>query len=213
MSSDERERLAVELKRAFAALPMQSRESQEDVATKAITSSAVPHVSAEGSISFTMPLLSAILSGQKTVTRRPVRPAPASVVNGAPVLTDGSAISPFASPGDRLWVREKWARLDDGTFAYALEEPTRSVRWISSRFMPRAAARHFLSVQGVSVARLSAMTEADALAEGAAADPPANLYGPLAWFRTAWDAIYGDTRFASAHDPWVWVIAFELVRS
>lgn len=197
--SEGRQTLAAELKRAFAALP------------KASDSTAAAVASVEGSISFTMPLLRAVLSGRKTQTRRPIRPAPARIEAGVPITNSGSSIAPIARVGDQLWVREKWARLEDGRFVYAADEPSRRVRWISSRYMPRSAARDFLKVEGIEIERLSAIDEDAALAEGA--EPADMMYGPRAWFMGAWNAIYGETEFNSINDPWVWVLRFTLIRS
>jgi hypothetical protein len=200
--SEDQERLAAELKRAFTALPTggpRFAAQPED-----------PPVSSEsaGSISFTTSLLKAVLAGNKTETRRPVRPAPAGVDTGV-LQADGSPIAPLACVGDRLWIREKWARLDDGSFVYAIDEPTPKVRWISPRFMPRAAARHHLLARSVGIARLDEIDDSAAIREGATAASSAQ--SPREWFISIWDSIYGEAEFASANNPWVWVIAFSLV--
>ncbi len=93
-------------------------------------------MSTEHPILFSAPMVRAILAGQKTVTRRLVKPQPpagcdrvtlmplsteASWHNDAsrekhpaPRKRDGDAWMrcPYGSPGDRLWVRETW-RADD----------------------------------------------------------------------------------------------------
>ncbi|KAF6686930.1 hypothetical protein HFD98_25445, partial [Pseudomonas sp. EKM23D] len=70
-------------------------------------------------------LVRAILAGQKTVTRRVVKPqfqtAPVDVVDGVPswdfptnyagelqMNTQHGDPCPYGKPGDRLWVRETW---------------------------------------------------------------------------------------------------------
>lgn len=198
MPDAERSRFAEELKRAFesASAPDANSGSRPDPMAK------------EGSISFTMPLLKAVLAGQKTQTRRPIRPMPATVVGGVALNSDDSPIAPLAAVGDRLWIREKWARLDDGSFVYAVDEPQTHPRWIASRFMPRAAARHWVLINRVAIARLSEMTDADARAEGAGLLSGGNRSRD--WFVELWDSIYGEGEFASANDPWVWTIAFSL---
>ena len=79
----------------------------------------------ERPILFSGAMVRAILSGQKTVTRRAVKPAlPASVIQVLPFAGDHSAcmpvmpgtpdqpwdeqtrVCPYGKPGDRLWVRE-----------------------------------------------------------------------------------------------------------
>lgn len=211
MPAEDRDALAAELKRAFASLPnIATKTSLPTMAAEPRSlKSPKPGDEVAGSISFTMPLLRAVLAGQKTQTRRPVRPVPSHVVDNVPIGSDGAAVAPLFSVDGRLWVREKWARLDDH-FAYAIDEPSRRVRWNSSRFMPRTAARHFLLVEKIAVARLCAINDDDASREGAGADSSSAMFGPRAWFLSAWDAIYGDGEFASRHDPWVWVIDFRL---
>lgn len=199
----ERAALAAALKRA-------ARDRFAPACLSRSTSAVAPvEAAARGGISFSAPLLRTVLSGQKTQTRRPIRPVPADVCDGVPRLSTGEPIEPLARVGDRLWVRESWARLPDGRFAYAADGASMpGSRWISSRFMPRAAARTFLRVDAVDVALLSAIDEADALAEGAAADATSTMFGSRPWFFTLWDSIYGQTEFAVANDPWVWVVRF-----
>jgi len=91
----------------------------------------------ERPILFSGPMVRAIISGQKTVTRRVVKPqfqtAPVDVVDGVPswdsptnyagevqMNTQHGKPCPYGKPGDRLWVRETWLEdpEDDGTWAY-----------------------------------------------------------------------------------------------
>lgn len=79
----------------------------------------------ERPILFSGPMVRAILSGQKTVTRRAVKPqfasAPVDVVDGVPswdrpatyagevmMNTQHGKPCPYGKPGDRLWMRETW---------------------------------------------------------------------------------------------------------
>ncbi|MBH3412566.1 hypothetical protein [Pseudomonas putida] len=79
----------------------------------------------ERPILFSGPMVRAILSGQKTVTRRVMKPqpqkAPVDVVGGVPswdsptnyagevqMNTQLGKQCPYGKPGDRLWVRETW---------------------------------------------------------------------------------------------------------
>lgn len=91
----------------------------------------------ERPILFGGPMVRAILSGQKTVTRRVVKPqfvrAPVDVVDGVPswdhpatyagevmMNTERGKPCPYGKPGDRLWVRETWLEdpEDDGSWGY-----------------------------------------------------------------------------------------------
>ncbi len=229
MPADERERLAEELKRVmeFMNEPASKRRTVRQPPaipkTASAPEAAKPQAAARvvlpsdstaaprlRSISFTPSLLQSVLAGKKVVTRRPIRLGPIDVVDGIALAASGEPIAPLYLAGDRLWVREKWARLIDGdrsTFAYERDGQHR-VRWISSRFMPRVAARVFLRVSEVGISRLKSITpgQADAEGVGDAADP-------VAAFIDLWDSIYGVTESASRHDPWVWAITFVVEKS
>lgn len=204
MHAGDRETLAAELKRAFESVAPASAKPDVPSTTDA----------SGGSISFTQPLLRAVFAVEKTQTRRPIRPVPASVRDGMPLNADGSPIAPLYRVGERLWVREKWARLEDACgerFVYAIDGPNAHVRWNSSRFMPRAAARTFLRVTQIDIARLTTIRDEDAVREGIVA--ASSMFGPRAAFMALWDSIYGDGEFASALDPWVWIVSFERATS
>lgn len=67
----------------------------------------------ERPILFSGAMVRAILAGEKTQTRRVVKPQPARVVEvgGAYFSDDHSSARihcPYGQPGDRLWVRETW---------------------------------------------------------------------------------------------------------
>ena len=152
----------------------------------------------ERAIGFTGELLTAIRAGRKTETRRPMRPQPTG---------DAWPASPFVA-GDRLWVREPYRRVGDG-YVYARADVPTGERLTPARFMPRAAARVFLRVIDVRGERLSAIAEADAIAEGFA-PMDADASG-RARFLAAWDTFYADAGLSAADDPMVWVIRFALL--
>ncbi|MFY1054705.1 hypothetical protein ACOQNP_24060 [Ectopseudomonas khazarica] len=79
----------------------------------------------ERPILFSGPMVRAILSGQKTVTRRVVKPQPDFLGSMTDPTTPfktlgaglhGQIVCPYGQPGDRLWVRETFALLgnEDG---------------------------------------------------------------------------------------------------
>jgi len=143
----------------------------------------------ERPILFAPPVVSAILSGAKTQTRRTVRGDDRTI--SAVFATQDDAHrppSPFGLPGDRLWVRETWRpeERDDGfdgvryaaddAFVLIDETPKaadawvqvykRDGRWRPSIHMPRWASRLTLEITDVRVERLQDISEADARAEG-----------------------------------------------
>lgn len=153
----------------------------------------------ERPILFSGPMVRAILEGRKTQTRRVVRPQPEhGLVSGEVIRchrTGREFPCPYGQPGDRLWVREKWAKLsdahpecandpgvkalaDDGFFAAdaaSIEEANSwATRWRPSIHMPRERCRLTLEVVAVRVERLQAISEEDAVAEGVK---------PLAFYR------------------------------
>lgn len=153
----------------------------------------------ERPILFSGPMVRAIIEGRKTQMRRRYKPS-----GGFPT-TDGEMTptsaeqwtefgpSPYGSPGDRLWVREKWRPAwheelfcavqyaadssyrkpefdyeDEGhRFAYMCEVCNGDKEpWRSPLHMWREMSRLTLEVTAVRVERLHEISEADAIAEG-----------------------------------------------
>jgi len=124
---------------------------------------------------------------------------------------------PYGQPGDRLWVRETWARnwnqlsdiSMDRSYVYRADGETRAqnngtdLPWKPGIHMPRAASRILLEVTGVRVERLQDISEKDACAEGT--DPiRAKVPTHRDAFRYLWESINGVGSWAS--NTWVWVI-------
>ncbi|AYG06837.1 hypothetical protein D7M10_06925 [Pseudomonas fluorescens] len=134
----------------------------------------------ERPILFKGPLVRAILSGQKTVTRRPLKmPHGFWETSATGELVPIPANCPYGKPGDRLWVRETWycdhfevmrgpylkpddldigEAIDDGTLVYAADgltpyEADQPI-WKPSIHMPRWASRILLEIIDVRVERL-----------------------------------------------------------
>lgn len=146
----------------------------------------------ERPILFSGPMVRAILSGQKTQTRRAVRlnDAGRAQLAGKQWHIDDPHVTlacPYGQPGDRLWVRETWqhANHPDGPYRPGVpvhyradyfddphgpdgeRSPGGKYRaWRPSIHMPRAASRITLEITGVRVERLQDTSETDALAEG-----------------------------------------------
>lgn len=159
-------------------------------------------------IIFSGPMVRALLEGRKTQTRRVLTPQPEPfkidngdmcevgqihvVGNPRPRVTLDRVITRQEvryAVGDRLWVREAVARIDNSEFGQESywqyradtdgvcfpgdwppefkDDPDRP-RWRPSIHMPRIASRLTLIVTGVKVERLNDITDDDAKAEGIA---------------------------------------------
>ena len=201
----------------------------------------------ERPIIFSGEMVRAVLADRKTQTRRVMRPQPYRDA-GAERLHGER----YGVPGDLLWVRESYCEPTPGLVLYKadwspqdLVESARArrrypelaaaypnSRWRPSIHMRRQASRISLTVVGVRVERLNAITDDDALAEGAryVEGSRAGLRyagcglwvsdghpsyerglspGPRAEFACLWDRINAARGWAWDSDPWVWVIEFE----
>lgn len=110
---------------------------------------------------FNTEMVRALLSGQKTETRRLVKP---THLIKHPEVQEKKLIEklcePPCEPGDVLYVRETWGE-DKNGFIYKadfsdadLEKIACVTKWRPSIHMPKKAARIFLKVTGVRVERL-----------------------------------------------------------
>ena len=83
----------------------------------------------ERPILFKGPLVRAILSGQKTVTRRPLKmPHGFWETSATGELVPIPANCPYGKPGDRLWVRETW-----GVISHDFDEHGNMIDWEPDR--------------------------------------------------------------------------------
>ncbi|ROT46101.1 hypothetical protein [Pusillimonas sp. NJUB218] len=195
----------------------------------------------ERPILFSGSMVRAILAGQKTQTRRVAKPirhpdlgnmyTPGALVLESETRHVIERACPYGQPGDRLWVRETWARpttLDPGPVIYRADypacvpshyenvPPADEVVWKPSIHMPRIASRIELEVTDVRVERLLDINEADCRAEGAHGGHgsiPGYAYNatPLEHYLYIWESINGPG--SSRLNPWVWVVEFKKVQS
>lgn len=187
----------------------------------------------ERPILFNGEMVRAILDGRKTHTRRALSPQPDTVQQGLIGPLNGSGnllVCKHGQPGDRLWVRETWARynIDQNSHDMAYRATTPSDwppegLWRPSIHMPRWASRITLEITGVRIERLQDITEGDAKQEGVepisfekfSAEDRALLDYPLMesgdsyrnGFAFLWESINGPGSWAK--NPWVWVIEFK----
>lgn len=143
----------------------------------------------ERPILFSAPMVRALLDGSKTQTRRIAKVTPDQCEDIGIFYAEHQC--PYGQPGDRLWVRETWAPVDEFVLGYPLDEPNSIgyradlsarllditalntyawnwdlVKWKPSIHMPRWASRIMLEVTGVRVERLQDISDRDAQAEG-----------------------------------------------
>ena len=180
-------------------------------------------------------MVRAILEGRKTQTRRPVKVP--HIDRDAMCELSGNELagelsagnyrnSPHGKPGDRIWVRETWARYnidqDSHDMAYRATPPAdwpEEGRWRPSIHMPRWANRITLEITCVRVERLNSISQEDAQAEGMEltgwrptySDPDSGgeVWTPYDNFAQLWESIYGEESWKA--NPWVWVIEFKVV--
>lgn len=187
----------------------------------------------ERPILFRGPMVQAILSGQKTVTRRVLKmPHGLWETSATGKLVPIPGKCPYGKPGDRLWVREAWqadAQVNAVTPRDLSQgEPIRypadgAVRHTGcsmiapgktrpSIHMPRWVNRILLEITDVRVEQLHAITNEQCSAEGAMGGHgsiPGYIYNATVQehFRYIWESTGGDY----LANPWVWVINFKRI--
>ena len=189
-------------------------------------------------ILFNTEMVTALLEGRKTETRRIVKPGHLWALKSRyrrehPEITDQRIIEelclPPYRPGDVLWVRESWAVLYNVTgwptggsvgdkvgYIYKADNLLSGMepqpRWRPSIHMPKEAARLFLEVTEVHAERLQDITAEGCLREGV--EPAAQTVGPdfvKGMFSDVWDSTMDAEKrkkFGWDANPWVWVIKF-----
>lgn len=192
---------------------------------------------------FNAEMVRALLDGRKTQTRRIIKDCTVGRDPISKFIKIGKKFigcypedvpelirecCPYGVPGDRIWVRETWARynIDQNIhdIAYRATTPAdwpEEGRWRPSIHMPRWASRIVLEITDVRVERLNAISEEDARAEGiidggclncgepepcGCANPEPDATDAFAYL---WQSIYGQENWNA--NPWVWVISFERV--
>lgn len=137
---------------------------------------------------FNAEMVRALLDGRKTQTRRIIKDCTVGRDPISKFIKIGKKFigcypedvpelirecCPYGVPGDRIWVRETWARynIDQNThdIAYRATTPAdwpEEGRWRPSIHMPRWASRIVLEITDVRVERLNAISPEDAESEG-----------------------------------------------
>jgi len=189
----------------------------------------------ERPIIFNGEMVRAILDGRKSQTRRIVnekwRPLVEEVlgVNGKWVFDtmEYDLTTPYGAIGDRLWVREAWAKGDGFPKKLKMFTPLRElrdaieyradwaemgkedeIRWSPSIFMLRGYSRITLEITDIRVERVQEISVEDALAEGIV---HRTMNCPRMEFAQLWDSINAKRGYGWDENPWVWVIEFKKV--
>lgn len=204
-------------------------------------------------ILFSTPMVKAILSGKKTMTRRLVKPQPIDNEEVDGNFYEGNhkgfvrkdihhywkenfirKFSPWQD-GDKLWVRETWAKSEDKYYyAASVCSPKYDKLdsgWKPSIHMPREACRIILEVKDIRLERLHDIDSSDAIQEGIEMVDPFHyvdyfsgyhgfdslghttsmygekLTGEVSSFASLWSKINGLDSWTS--NPWVYVIEFK----
>ena len=169
----------------------------------------------------------AILAGNKTQFRVPVKPQPeegwsvipradregwfvlrTSAVTHFPVRPRNIGC-PLGGPGAGLYVKEPWESW--ANTGRANGEAVDMMRlWRSPIFMPRACARVLLEIVSVRVERVHEISVADCHAEGV--EPTWDGQpSELERLENAWDRKYAKRGYPWASNPWVFAITFRTI--
>ena len=210
----------------------------------------VEHVTERPAL-FRPAVVRAILDDRKSQTRRIVKPQPPEgagriecgryhpsiivrgeeepgpEVFGVYSLDGGFGLPcPYGQPGDRLWVREKFALCDGEPIYWSdnhSDDQMASRKWKPSIHMPRCASRLTLEVTDIRVERVQDISEEDAKAEGVEPLPRYSCLSPwvagqdgdqrIKTYRTGfvyvWNEIHAKDGFGWAANPLVFVIHFK----
>lgn len=141
---------------------------------------------------------------------------------------------PYGQPGDRLWVREKFAIVprtayahsdgvqqtpwpndpfdhDAAIYAAGWDRCDGEIRWRPSIHMPRWASRILLEVTGVRVERLQDISDTECAREGITPAECTDCDGWVNAYSRLWESINGHGTWDA--NPWVWVIEFKRVEA
>lgn len=186
----------------------------------------------ERPILFSAPMVRAILSGQKTQTRRVVKGMALEWLQPGMFTPEYVAhpenfLCPYGLPGDRLWVREAWRVHKDAdhlpprdlpqslTVRYEVDgmRDSECGKYRPPMFMPRWACRIVLEIVSVRVELLQDISDVDCIAEGCAGGHGAIPgYGysatPHEHYRWIWESINGPESWGA--NTWVWVLEFKV---
>ncbi len=197
----------------------------------------------ERPILFSGPMVRAILVGNKTQTRRVIKPQPVRFTNpnwpthgwrevphmgGWEVtwhqdsLTPTQAIGeycPYGKPGDHLWVRETWTALHPGTDDAMREvnpqPPICSLAYAADERSINGNCRPsiFMTRQHSRITLEVIAIRVQRLQELSQADSRAEGFDSLDGFALLWDRINEKRGYGWHANPWVWAVEFRAVKA
>lgn len=185
----------------------------------------------EKPILFSAPMVSAILDGRKTQTRRIIKDTGLYAIEerfhgketSERERRNLATQCKYGQPGDWLWVKETHqAHPIYGSPVYRADYLLQNGRygpnpvdaecwpWKPSIFMPRRLSRITLEITDVRVERLQDISEEDAIAEGIEGSGDCGSIGFGRWaYRKLWESINGKGSWDA--NPWVWAITFKRI--
>lgn len=167
-------------------------------------------------------LVNQIVLGNKTQTRRIIRPKHIPMVEAVVQMNgkwvwhtlEGDLTTPWGKPGDRLWVRQAWAYdpIKDKIVYRSEWLGSYGIRWKPSIHMKKRYCQIWLEITDIRAHRIQEISHDDARWEGF---PYGGIWHQdeiLEWFEKTWDEINGEKEGCSwADNPWVWAISFKRV--
>jgi len=191
----------------------------------------------EHPILFSGPMVRAILAGNKTQTRRVVKPQPPiqckfpqiknDIVTwsvdspGNFPMWDKHSKCPYGQPGDRLWVRESFYTDSDKSHVlsysagYDIQRRNQAYILKPSIHMPRRASRITLEITDILVERVQDIPAMDCIAEGIERSAIKDIHDAAQFeigeYHKLWDSINAKRGYGWDVNPWVWVVEFKRV--
>jgi hypothetical protein len=185
----------------------------------------------EHPILFSTAMISALLDGRKTQTRRIFKDHPRLRSDLSKVDLKAwmgnhpeyiLSFCPYGKPGDVLWVRESFSFYEPDGYGFNYKADftdAHTFKWKPSIHMPKDAARIWLQVEEVRVERLQDISEIDAFAEGVEkvnrmwryylGDGNGLVSFPSDSYRSLWEKLNGEDSWQL--NPWVWVVEFKIL--
>ncbi len=182
----------------------------------------------EKPITFRTDMVQATLAGNKTNTRRVIKPQPKYIQ----ILRNGKIETSFDGGfdcdvkyikcpyeiGQPLWVRETWqeSKWFNDKYIYKAMTPRyageMNTKWKSSRYMPRKAARLFLKITNIRIERVQDISVSDIWKEGIPAAPYKDTIALKMAFVNLWDSINKKRGYEWDLNSYVWVYDFEVIK-